>query len=366
MQTILVIDDEPEIRDRVSQVLQYERYRTIIADDGQTGIHLARQYMPDLIICDVLMPGISGYGVLETLQKDRLTHAIPFIFLTGIAEKQDIRYGMNLGADDFLAKPFEIDDLLTTVRTRLEKHVRESKQIDDLRLHLSRFLPHELRTPLTAILGLTDCLLRLDPTDLPDLREILHMQQSINDSARRLERLVENYLLYAQLRLLEYDADQRRTWQTVEPIPTSAAITFLLEQKAEEVQRQEDVSMDLVEANVPIAEEHLWKITRELLDNAFKFSEPGTPIRVTTRTDEQQWMLTISDQGQGMIGEQIDDVGAYMQFGREQYEQQGNGLGLVISRMLTELYGGELWIESTPTQGTTVNVRLLLGISITY
>ena len=82
MHTILVIDDEQEIREQVTKVLEYEGYRTITADNGDDAVHLARQYMPDLIVSDILMPGLNGYGVLEALRRDRLTATIPFIFLT--------------------------------------------------------------------------------------------------------------------------------------------------------------------------------------------------------------------------------------------------------------------------------------------
>jgi two-component system sensor histidine kinase/response regulator len=358
MKKILVIEDEQDIREKIITILQYEGYQPISADNGQTGITLAKRDLPDLILCDILMPGISGYGVLDELRNDPLTTAIPFIFLTAIATKEDIRYGMTLGADDYLTKPFEVDDLLATIQTRLEKHETTLKQMEDLRLNLSFVLPHEFRTPLNAITGLTELLLTSDREQLPELDEILEIQQLIYNNALRLQRLIENYLLYASLRLIEYDPEKRRMWQAIEPIETKMAITSAVERKAQKAQRQHDVKVELAEVEARIFEKDLWKIVEELLDNAFKFSEVGTPVRVTSKTEGDQFILSITDQGRGMSREQIARVGAYMQFERKHYEQQGLGLGLVLCRLLAQLHGGEVTIESTPNQGTTVNVML--------
>lgn len=360
MNTILVVDDEQEIRDQVAKVLEYEGYQPLFAADGQTAIHLARQYVPDVIVSDVMMPGLNGYDVLKTLRNDRLTATIPFIFLTGLSDPQDRRYGMTLGADDFLSKPFETDELLVAIQTRLEKHAREEQRIEALRENISRFLPHELRTPLMGILGTTEFLLAMDRHALPDVNDLFRMIRDIRDSGRRLERLVENYLLYAKLQILAYDAEQRRLLNNVEPVPSSLIASFAIFELTEQAGRQEDVFVELAEVEIPMAEAHLWKIVAELLENAFKFSDQGTPVHVKSWVDDSQWMFSVSDQGRGMTGEQINAVGAYMQFDRQRYEQQGVGLGLTLVSQLVELYGGHVTIHSIPGQGMTVNVNVPL------
>lgn len=358
MPTILVIDDDQELRDQIVQMLHYEGYQSLTADNGELAIHLAQRYLPDLIVCDVLMPGLNGFGVLEHLRRDQRTAMIPFIFLTGVATPQDMRYGMSLGADDFLPKPFEIADLLAAIRTRLAKQAIAARQVDELRVNLSRSLPHELRTPLVAILGFTEHLLDHDRATFPDIDEILQIQQHIHDSAARLQQLIEKYLLYAQLRLLEHQPDQRRTWQNVDPTGTAVLIKSVAKKILTNSSRHADVTLNVAEADVPIRDDHLWLIISELLENAIKFSEPGTPIDLTTHVTGDQWQFTISDQGRGMTADQISRIDAYMQFDRQYYEQQGMGLGLIITRLLAELYGGELKIISLPEQGTTVSVTL--------
>jgi two-component system sensor histidine kinase/response regulator len=173
-----------------------------------------------------------------------------------------------------------------------------------------------------------------------------------------LHHLIENYLLYADLQLMENNPGkrQRAGWQSDEIIDPKPVIFACIMSKAEKVQRQNDLKVEMVDAGVRISEKSLHKIVDELLDNAFKFSEPGTPIHITTEVNGHQWMLKITDQGRGMTTEQIAQIGAYVQFERHRYEQQGSGLGLTIAHLLTQLNGGELTIASVPQQGTTVTV----------
>jgi two-component system sensor histidine kinase/response regulator len=318
---------------------------------------MAKKHSPDLIICDVLMPELSGYGVLTELRSNSLTSTIPFIFLTARASQQDIRHGMKLGADDYLTKPFKVSDLLEAIHARLEKHALESKQFDDLRLHLSSALPHELKTPLVAIIGFTEFLLNIDRNLLPDIDEILEMQRTIYECAHRLEHLIENYLLYANLRLSEYDREKQALWQqgrvSFDPAPL---ITTVATQRAGISQRENDLTIGLNEGIIRCLESHLGKIVDEVVDNACKFSEPGTPISIISTIVNDEYILSVRDQGHGMSAEQIAAIDAFIQFERREYEQQGLGLGLTISRMLAQLYDGELKVESTPNQGTTVTV----------
>ncbi len=127
MKRILVIEDTQSVREEIITILGFEGFKTLEADNGLTGIQLARKYLPDLIICDVMMPGLDGYGVLTELRKDSTTALIPFIFLTAKASREDIRQGMNIGADDYLTKPFTAEELITAIKTRLERQTTVAK-----------------------------------------------------------------------------------------------------------------------------------------------------------------------------------------------------------------------------------------------
>ncbi len=121
MKKILIIEDNPEVRENTEEILDLAGYKVHTAEHGKRGVELARQVKPDLIICDIMMPELDGYGVLRILSKSPETAGIPFIFLTAKAEKSDMRKGMNLGADDYIPKPFDEDDLLEAIETRLRK-----------------------------------------------------------------------------------------------------------------------------------------------------------------------------------------------------------------------------------------------------
>ncbi len=121
MTMILVIEDEAPIRDKIVTVLKYENYDVIDAANGREGVVLAQENRPDLIICDVLMPDLNGYSALEALRKDPDTSVIPVIFLTAAASRAEMRKGMELGADDYITKPYTVAELLAAVRTRLER-----------------------------------------------------------------------------------------------------------------------------------------------------------------------------------------------------------------------------------------------------
>ncbi|GIV26535.1 MAG: hypothetical protein KatS3mg027_0349 [Bacteroidia bacterium] len=121
---VLIIEDNADMRDNISEILELAGYEVITAKNGKEGVKLARSEHPDLIICDIMMPELDGYGVLSILSKDSHTAEIPFIFLTAKAEKQDMRKGMEMGADDYLTKPFTDTDLLNAIKARFEKFQR--------------------------------------------------------------------------------------------------------------------------------------------------------------------------------------------------------------------------------------------------
>ncbi len=118
---ILLIEDNVDVRENTAEILELAHYKVYTAPDGKEGVELARQEQPDLIICDIMMPGLDGYGVLHLLGKDPAMSAIPFIFLTAKAERSDMRKGMDLGADDYITKPFDKTELLNAVESRIKK-----------------------------------------------------------------------------------------------------------------------------------------------------------------------------------------------------------------------------------------------------
>lgn len=365
MSNILVIEDEQYLRATIVQTLEFEGFNVFSAGNGRFGVQLAQEHRPDLILCDILMPELDGYGVLAEIRSDPRTAAIPFIFLTSKTTRQDLRQGMDRGADDYLTKPFEVEDLLSAIRARLEKRQTLSEltttQIEDLCLHLSSSLPHEFRTPLNDISGEAQYLQAFSAELAGQPAKILEIGQALKQSVQRLERLVENYLLYTDLTLAKYLPERTNRYAEKELIESKTVIAYMAKRKAEGSDRQKDLRLDLQEAPLSISTQGCCKILEEVLGNAFKFSEPGALVRVESRTEENHVVISISDQGRGMSEKQLAHLGAYVQFDRAMYEQQGMGLGLSIARLLTEFYGGTLNIISQQGQGTTVQIILKRG-----
>lgn len=360
MTKILVIEDEDQIREIILEMLDAENFDAISAENGHIGLQLALEQIPDLILCDVMMPEFDGYSLITALRQNPATKTIPFIFLTAKASKTDLRQGMELGADDYLPKPFTVEELMGAISTRLEKKVEQDRQsqekLDELRSNIVLSLPHELRTPLNGILGFSKLI--IDSYDLMEKEEILEMLSDIYTSAERLHRLIQNFLLYAELELVMTDPKRVQELPDIEFSYSKRVITKVVRQIAQAAGREADLSLELQEATVQIPESRLNKVVEEIIDNAFKFSATGTPIQVTSVSENSTLILRVSDQGWGMSAEQIASLGAYMQFERKLHEQQGSGLGLIIAKRLVELHGGELKIESIPSKGTTVHISL--------
>lgn len=360
---ILVIEDEATVLQNTLEILSMEGFEVRGEENGQRGVQAAQEYAPDLIICDIMMPGMDGYAVLENLRKIPDTTLTPFVFLTARTDRRDQRYGMNLGADDYLTKPFTVAELLQCVHARLDRSISiaddAEKKLDSLRHNIILSMPHELRTPLTSILGFSD-LLKMDAPQM-ESDQIVQMAELINSAAVRLSHLIENYLNFAQIEVLQRDPERMAKLKQAR----SDQVELLIEQESQRAvsafeERTGDLQVSAASADLRISQELFRKMVSELVDNACKFSQPGSPVRVEGHINGRCYTLRISDQGRGMKPEHIERVGAYMQFDRDIWEQQGSGLGLIIARRLAEMHDGNLKIESVPDLGTTITVSLPL------
>ncbi|HVK58062.1 MAG TPA: hybrid sensor histidine kinase/response regulator, partial [Candidatus Kapabacteria bacterium] len=323
---------------------------------GEAGLHLAESEKPDLILCDIQMPKMDGYGVLQGIRENKATASIPFIFLTGLGEKPKMRRGMESGADDYIVKPFTVQELIAAIQARLAKHATVTEtaetRLNELRDSLTFALPHELVTPLNTILGFSSLLVESPQVSHDEIKEYAGL---IQQAGTRLKSLVEKFMVFAQVELAARtpnDAGSRP------PQPTKETISVAASRVAQEFQRANDLRLSLDTIEHPITSSHLERIVRELAENAFKFSEHATPVEMRSSRQDGKFVLTISDRGRGLTTEQIQRIGANVQFDRRLHEQQGSGLGLAIASRLVEQYGGHLRIQSQPGEQTTATVEL--------
>ena len=357
---ILIIEDEPPILDNIAEILEIHDYEVKTAMNGVEGVEAALRHRPDLILCDINMPEMDGYNVLMNLRNDPLTSEIPFVFLTAFVDREFQRRGMTLGAEDYLTKPFTPQELVDTVKAQLVKADDRKAVLSGLRENLVSSLPHELRTPLTGIITCADLLLMDIEEDNYDQRRAEQTIRIIHNSGQRLQRLIENHLIYSQLSLYERDTEQQKAMVYGEGIENpGSAVSIAAYQASEKADRVTDIQQgEMINHYARITESNLHKVIYELVDNALKFSEPGNPIHIASGVDDDVYKIVIEDVGRGMKQEHIQQIGPYRQFERDQYEQQGMGLGLVIAMRIINLHEGKVVVESKHGEGTRVTVLL--------
>ena len=356
MARVLLIDDDEALREVHAELLGAAGHQTTQAGTGVTGIEAIRSTRPDLVICDVGMPGMDGYAVLEAVRADPHIASTPFLFLTGLDARHHFRAAMSLGADDYLAKPVRQHDLVAAVDARLARRAAErrdsERRVAELQRSVTFLLPHELRTPLTVILGGSEMLRDLHQEMTP--KEIGEMATAISKAAQRLHRMVENYLLHVGMeleRLTVADSPARALSGTA----GADLVRDVAQAQAREYGREQDIQVVLADAKLPLAEPYARKIVSELVDNALKFSQDGQPIKVSFTTTAEAVTLAVVDAGRGMTLEQIREVGAFHQFNRAVFEQQGSGLGLTLVKGIIEASGGAFDLRSGAGEGTTVS-----------
>lgn len=356
MDKILVVEDTETVREEVITILEMEGYSVESAENGKIGLEKIHSFHPDLVLCDIMMPVMDGYALLAELRKDPTISDTPFIFLTAKATSVDSRIGMNLGADDYITKPFQMQELLDAVSIRIEKSRDQKQKVESLRQNISWSMPHELRTPLTGILGLARLIIQQGA--MMEIPEIIEIAQMIESSGERLHRLVENYLFYVQLEMLSMDIEKLSYYRLHGTSLANESIQSFVISLFERTGRYPDLIFDGSSIDfVAIEETHLLKIVEELVDNSMKFSSKGQKITIRVRkNDENRFELSVIDQGVGMESDQIASIGAYVQFDRARREQQGIGMGLAIVQRIIKIYEGTLTIHSNKNQGTTVTV----------
>jgi signal transduction histidine kinase len=356
MKKILIIDDDPGVLQPLGMALRALGYVANEAVSVREGLLQAFRDPPNLILCDVNFRGDeSGYSAVETLRANPATSEIPIILMSGDAQFAGMRQGMDLGADDYLPKPFSVAQLRRIVEGRFERHAllqRKARvEMDELRVSLSSMLPHELLTPLAGIKGAASLI--LEDGNLLGQADLMRLNRVILDSADRLHSLIRRFLLFTELEL----ATVERGFRFRVGGDLNAVIPLLAADVAGRFHRPSDLQVRLECGPGSVSVEAVEIIVRELLDNAFKFSTAGTPVQLTVGNDAGGLQIRVADQGVGIRPEEQSQVGAFRQFNRRLREQQGTGLGLSIAKKVTELSGGQLTFGAG-NPGTVVEVHL--------
>jgi signal transduction histidine kinase len=336
------------------------------AENGIVALGLLANHnlMPDLIISDIMMPQVDGLQFLHEVRRDSRFTSIPFIFLTARGEKTDIHQGKRLGVDDYIVKPFDTDDLLIAVESRLVRHRRlievQTSVIANVKRSILNVLNHEFRTPLTYIVAYADMLNQPDQLSADDMINFLH---GVNSGALRLRRLVENFIQLVEIETGETARtylSRRSKIENVGEIFRLAARqveTHLLDRKMNPIEIE--IAPDLPHF---VADAEYLRLTLvQLIDNAAKFSPPDRPIRFRAFIEDDHVHLAVIDEGRGISQAEQEKIwDMFYQINRPYYEDQGTGSGLAIVRGMMHIHGGHARLESVEGKGSTFTLVLPL------
>lgn len=357
MKKILLIEDDQKLRQNTLEILELFDFQVTGAKDGKEGVVKALHENPDIILCDIMMPEMNGYEVISTIRKSDNLKNTPFIFLTAKATMDDLREGMNLGADDYLTKPVKRDELIKAIDVRLKKREQELNELNNKMSEFTsvfnRTSSHEWNTPLHGILApLAFLQSHIDDIDKDQTH---HMIDIIYESANRMKRLIENTLIFQSI-ISGNNREEKNISITKFNNAKAASIKTEAEKIAKLYQRPDDLQLHIDNAELNADKRDFIKIVTEIIDNAFKFSKPGSIVDIRTSVNESRYQITVSDEGRGMTPEQIESIGPFIQFDRNTYEQQGCGLGLFIVKNLADLDNVDVAIDSVPGKGTKVKI----------
>lgn len=359
--TILLVDDDIAIQEGVADLLQIYDYEVITAADGREALQEMQKRVPDLIISDIMMPGMDGYELFEAVRSNPAWTPIPFVFLTARGQQKDVRLGNRLGVDAYLTKPFEPDDLLIMVQSRL-KRIRDIQSVtysdvDRMKQQLITIFSHELRTPLTYIYGYVN-LLQEQHSNL-DKDAVDDMLIGVRRGADRLVKLVEDLMLVVRIDsgVVGMEIALRRSYEPLVKIVDK----LLTEQRAVAQSRNVEFVVNIDrDIAIPCMALYLEDALKRLIDNAVKFSkQDGGEVRISANHEQNYVVLSIVDNGIGIDPVQIDHAfERFAQIDRDIMEQQGVGLGLTLARTLVRLHGGDIRATSQPGKGSVFNVYL--------
>ncbi|MEB3226476.1 MAG: hybrid sensor histidine kinase/response regulator [Synechococcus sp.] len=370
---ILVVDDEPRNFDVVEAFLSHQGCELQYASSGVEAFENLAMFPISLILLDVMMPDMDGIEVCGRIKANPEWSPIPIIMVTALTSKYDLVRCLEMGADDFISKPVNGLELKARVNSLLRLKAQYDKLKDFARLqentvtllrhnleaiqgNLAVSFPHELNTPLNGIIGGLSILLDEHNTMSKEDRQTF-LELTYN-SALRLQRTTQKFLTYASLELSLQNPQSLKLRPQDGPEPITMA--NIMQTIAFREKRQADLQMDLGEVRGLIDHDDFTTLITEILENAFKFSPPGNPVQVASEAIADQFILRVTNHGRSMTEAEIQQVGAFQQFNRQFYEQQGLGLGLKIVTNILKKYDGEIKITTPLEDSTMVEIRLPL------
>ena len=349
---LLVVDDDPMNRDMLTRRLMRRGYRALAAPDGPTALRMLEEQPFDMVLLDVMMPGMSGLEVLKIVRQRLSVAELPVIMATAQDQSGDVVEAFRLGASDYVTKPLDFN----VVVARVQVHLR-LKHLADLKDEFLRIASHDLKNPLTLVRGgaaTLRALLKPGMTLTPELYDLL---ERVEHNARVMQQIIEDFLEFraledGQLQLLRVPIDLNALAQQVVSNQVDYANSKGIRLRA-----------DLASLPVVLADSaRLRQVVENLVGNAVKFGFVGTEIVVQTACDARTVSLNVRDSGPGLTPDDLNKL--FTKYARLSNKPTGgeksSGLGLAIAKQMVDLHGGELGAYNNPDVGATFWLRLPL------
>ncbi|MCS6836679.1 MAG: hybrid sensor histidine kinase/response regulator [Anaerolineae bacterium] len=361
MKTALIADDDPANLNLLRDILAADGYRAFLAVDGPQALQIAQAECPDLILLDILMPGMDGFEVCRRLKDHPLTLDIPVIFISALNDGESITRGFEVGAADYICVPFRVLEVLARVRhqTRLLEQRRQIERqhelVNALRRQFVRSATHDLKNPLYVIQSYAQLL--EEDESVARSGEARYYVQRILSSAQRMRNLVTDMLDLARiedgtaLSIQEASVNQMLT-RAIHEFDLDAAnrgVVLLSELLVEDRIVQVDVDAML-------------RVLENLLSNALKYTPAHKQILLRAWVEDSWLHVSVSDKGVGIEPQELERIFEpfYRANQREIHEVEGSGLGLSIVKQIVEQHGGRVSVESAVGRGTTFTLHLPL------
>lgn len=360
---LLVVDDVQTNVLLLKALLGKEGYCILIANNGQEALDIVPQQRPDLILLDVMMPGMDGFEVAERLKGNEELKDIPIIFLTALDDTQSIVNGFKLGASDFISKPFRKEELMIRIKHQLslvearriiEAQTDELRKTIDGRDKMYSVIAHDLRSPMASMkMLLNTIMMSVDREKLdPDLYDMLEMS---NKTSEEVFILLDNLLKWTKSQLGRLTV-----------LPQELDIAALVDGVVEVMRPVADIkNIKLVRLGsgsfvVHVDIEMIKSVIRNLLSNAVKFSHPGVAIEIELKKEGKDVVVAVIDHGKGIKKEDqpklLHDATHFTTFGTG--SEEGSGLGLLLCRDFVQKNQGRLWFESEENVGSVFRFSL--------
>jgi signal transduction histidine kinase len=345
---VLIVEDEPDVAELIRYNLAREGYATLIAGSGDKAVEEALRSTPDLILLDIMLPGMNGWEVCQTIRDSAKDRQVPIIMVSALTTEENRIKGLSLGADDYITKPFSVQELLIKTRNIVSKNtfIRNLKERERAQDTATRYLVHEMKNALNIIGGFSHLAARKS-NGSPYLAEI-------NSSALHMEALLNDVALLAKLEK-GHGSLPREEFDVADII---ASLADSLRETAG--MRHISLVTDAPSSFKVIGNTAAFRqILTNLISNAIKYNRDHGTVRITCKTADDRVVLSVIDTGPGIRKEDLEHVFNKFYRARGSEGVPGSGLGLYIAKLLAESMGGSISITSSPGAGATVSLLLV-------